>query len=219
MADVLGIYGCGGLGREVLELAGIINEEQKRWREIVFIDDSPKTDAVNGAPVMTFNDADSRYSDTIEYSIAIGEPASRQKVITRLDGRGVSFATLIHPGVHIPATTVIEDGTAIQYGCFISCNVHIGRNSFIQPQANVGHDCIMKGNTIVSGLCNIAGHVTIGANTYLGLGACIRENVTIGDWTIVGMGSMVHKDIPDEMIAMGNPARPMKRNEEHRVFG
>jgi acetyltransferase-like isoleucine patch superfamily enzyme len=32
------------------------------------------------------------------------------------------------------------------------------------------------------------------------------------------MYSAVYKDIPDEMIAMGNPARPMKRNEERRVF-
>ncbi len=46
----------------------------------------------------------------------------------------------------------------------------------------------------------------------------MRQGISIGNDTIVGMGSVVHRDIPNDVIALGNPARPMKKNEEHRVF-
>jgi acetyltransferase-like isoleucine patch superfamily enzyme len=64
----------------------------------------------------------------------------------------------------------------------------------------------------------LAGAVTIGRYTYVGMTVAIKEKVSVGDYAIIGMYSAVYKDIPDEMIAMGNPARPMKRNEERRVF-
>jgi acetyltransferase-like isoleucine patch superfamily enzyme len=46
----------------------------------------------------------------------------------------------------------------------------------------------------------------------------IKEGSMIGKNTIVGMGSVVLRDLPDDVIALGNPARPMKKNENHRVF-
>ena len=50
------------------------------------------------------------------------------------------------------------------------------------------------------------------------MAAQIKEGLVIGSEVIVGMGSVVHYDIPDGMIALGNPARPMRRNVEKRVF-
>ena len=44
------------------------------------------------------------------------------------------------------------------------------------------------------------------------------QGISIGNDTIVGMASVVHRDIPDNVIALGNPARPMKNNDDHRVF-
>ena len=46
----------------------------------------------------------------------------------------------------------------------------------------------------------------------------VKERVNIGNYSIVGMGSIVYKDIPDEMIALGNPARPIARNTDRIVF-
>jgi len=42
--------------------------------------------------------------------------------------------------------------------------------------------------------------------------------VKIGDSSIIGMGSVVYKDIPDEVIALGNPARVARKNEDKKVF-
>jgi acetyltransferase-like isoleucine patch superfamily enzyme len=40
----------------------------------------------------------------------------------------------------------------------------------------------------------------------------------IGHSSIIGMGSVVHIDIPDEVIALGNPTRVVRRNEDKKVF-
>ncbi|MBQ5824927.1 MAG: acetyltransferase [Clostridia bacterium] len=214
---ILGIWGAGGLGREVLELARVINSRNKCWDGFVFIVDGVTTTEVNGVRVLEYEDAKNRFSN-LEVVVGIGEPAVREKKFDLLKEDGINTPSLIHPDVYIPETTSIGQGVVIQYGCFISCNVTIGNYVFIQPQCNIGHDDKLADGCIVSGFGNIGGTVSIGKFTYLGLSAVIKEGTAIGDNVIVGMGSVVYKDIPDEMTALGNPARPIARNTDRKVF-
>lgn len=215
---ILGIYGAGGLGREVLELAKIINNESNKWEGFIFIiDDEPGND-VNGVKVYSYNDAIEQFKGRLEVSMGIGEPAIREKLFTKIVNDGVEVATLIHPNVHIPDTAQIGRGVTIQEGCFISCNSEIGDYVYIQPKVAIGHNDIIKEGCVISAMANLAGSVEIGKYTYVGLSSAFKEGVKVGEYSIIGMYSAVYKDIPDEMIAMGNPARPMKRNEEHHVF-
>lgn len=46
----------------------------------------------------------------------------------------------------------------------------------------------------------------------------IPQTTSIGQGTIIRMASAVYKDIPSDVIAMGNSARVMKKNENKRVF-
>ena len=58
----------------------------------------------------------------------------------------------------------------------------------------------------------------VGNSVYVGMNVPIKEGITIGDKSIVGMGSCVLRDIPDGVVALGNPARAMKENDSYRVF-
>lgn len=60
----------------------------------------------------------------------------------------------------------------------------------------------------------IALPITIGNNVWIGANVCILPGVTIGDNTIIGAGSVVNKDIPSNVIAVGNPCRIMRRVTE-----
>ena len=213
----LGIWGAGGLGREVLELAKIINTKEKRWDEFIFIVDNVTVTEVNGEQVLSYEDAKKQYSD-LEIAMGIGEPGIREEKFRILEKDGVFIPTLIHPSVYVPNTTIIGRGVVIQFGCFVSCNVTIGDYVFLQPQCNIGHDDKLARGCIISGFGNLAGNVSVGEYSYLGLNVVVREGVSIGSHSIIGMGSVVHKDIEDDMIAMGNPARPMKKNDEGKVF-
>lgn len=214
----LGIYGAGGLGREILEIAKAINTHSNRWECITFIDDGDVPEEVNNIPVVKYQAIAKDGADEIEIAVGIGEPAVRESIYKKLERDGMKLATLIHPSTYIPETAHIGEGATVSMGCFISCNVSIGCNVYIQPHVNIGHDCAIGDGCIISSSCNIGGSVHIGDNTYLGLGVTVKEKAQIGSWTIVGMSSSVIRDIPDEVVALGNPARAMKNNDERRVF-
>ncbi len=57
--------------------------------------------------------------------------------------------------------------------------------------------------------------VRIGKNCWIGAGAVIVPGVTIGDNTVIGAGSVVTKDIPSNVVAVGNPCRVLREIGEH----
>lgn len=215
---VLGIYGAGGLGREVCELANIINSKSPRWDNIIFISDFKETEEVNGVKVFSFEEAKEKYKDYLEVVVAVGEPAVRKKLYEKVLEGQVTPATLIHPNVHVPSTTTVGKGTVIQFGCGISVNITIGNNVYMQPYVSLGHDDLIGDGCVLSCFSNFGGNISVGEYTYLGLSTCIKQGVTIGANTVLGMGSVVYNNIPDEVIALGNPARAMRANTERRVF-
>lgn len=57
--------------------------------------------------------------------------------------------------------------------------------------------------------------VRIGRNCWIGAGAVIVPGITIGDNTVIGAGSVVTKDIPSNVVAVGNPCRVLREINEH----
>ncbi len=57
--------------------------------------------------------------------------------------------------------------------------------------------------------------VTIGKNCWLGAGVILVPGVTIGDHTVIGAGSVVTKDIPANVVAVGNPCRVLREINQH----
>lgn len=53
--------------------------------------------------------------------------------------------------------------------------------------------------------------VSIGQGVLLGVGAIVKPGVTIGDFAYIGAGSIVTRDVPERALAVGNPARIVKR--------
>ncbi|MBQ3229060.1 MAG: sugar O-acetyltransferase, partial [Clostridia bacterium] len=57
--------------------------------------------------------------------------------------------------------------------------------------------------------------VRIGRNCWIGAGVIIVPGITIGDNTVIGAGSVVTKDIPENVVAVGNPCRILREINEH----
>ncbi|WP_394962504.1 acetyltransferase [Candidatus Allofournierella excrementigallinarum] len=215
----LAIYGAGGMGREVLDLAREINEREKRWKDIVLLNDFRAKDSVNGAPMYTFAEFCAEWDPVCaEAVVALGEPELRALLAQKLTEKGYSLATLLHPTVTIGTGAKIGAGTIICNRTFVSCNTQIGANVLIQPGSCVFHDVTVGDHSVISAFVSLAGHVTIGARTYIGMSVPVREKVTIGSGSIVGMGAVVIKDIPDDVCVYGNPATVIRKNESKRVF-
>lgn len=216
---VLGIYGAGGLGREVFELACVINNNIKQWSEIIFIDDADVIENPRKIRIFKFSEIFNEFTiRDIEICIAIGEPAIRKILYDKVVANGLELVTLVHPDVIIPSSTSIGQGTIICKFLSITCDIVIGNNVYIHPNVCIGHDSVIGEHTVVSSYVDVAGDCQIGSSTFLAINVCMRQGISIGDDTIIGMGSVIHRDIPNDVIALGNPARPMKKNKEHRVF-
>ena len=125
---------------------------------------------------------------------------------------------LVHPLTRLSRWAKIEEGVIITYGCNISCSTHVKSNVFLQPSCGLGHDTYIGEDSVISACARIAGSVTLGERVYVGMNVVVRECTTIGNDVIISMASVVHKSVDDDLIVMGNPARPMRKNENHSVF-
>lgn len=219
---ILGVYGAGGLGREVYELALDVNKIEKKWDEFLFIDDAEELSGteIYGLSVMKFDDFKGKYStEKAEIVIAVGEPRIRALLRKKVKDEGYSLGILVHPLTRLSRWARIEEGAIITYGCNVSCDTHVKSNAFLQPSCGLGHDTCVGEDSVISACARIAGGATVGERVYVGMNAAVKEGTTIGNDVIIGMASVVHNSIADGLIVMGNPARPMRKNENHRVFG
>ncbi len=100
----------------------------------------------------------------------------------------------------------------MNYGCVIlDCNtVNIGENVLCAPYVQIYtayHPIEPK--IRLSGR-ELAAPINIGNNVWIGGSAIICPGVTIGDNTTIGAGSVVVKDIPENVVAAGNPCRVIR---------
>ena len=216
---ILGIYGAGGLGREVYELANVINRHNNCWDKIFFIDDGELITNPRNALIIKFENLKNKFNlEDVEVCIAIGEPTIRKIIFDKLINRNIAISTLIHPQVDIPKSTIIGKGAIINKFTSISCDSVIGENVYIHPMACIGHDSMIGSHTIISSFVDVAGDCNVGDCAFLAINVIMKQGTSIGCDSIVGLASVVHRDIKEGVIALGNPARPMKNNENLRVF-
>ena len=89
--------------------------------------------------------------------------------------------------------------------------VRIGDSVFIAPNVGIytaAHPIIAEQRNIHG--TEFAAEINIGSNVWIGGGVQICPGVTIGDNTVIGAGSVVTKDIPSNVIAVGNPCRVLR---------
>ena len=91
-------------------------------------------------------------------------------------------------------------------------------NVFLGPGVMIGHDCMIHRNSQISSGVAFGGNCVVGEGVYIGMNVPVKEKIKIGANSVIGMGSVVSRDIPDNVIALGNPARVMKYKDDNKVF-
>ncbi len=214
---ILGIYGSGGLGREIYEIAIRRNVASSLWNKIVFIDDFNDQGDYFGTKRIQF-DSLKTHKEEYECVIAVGEPSSRQKLFQKLTNEEIKLTYLIDPTAIVSPTAKISNGTIICEYSTIHTGVEIGYNTLIQPYCDIGHDIKIGDHTVLSPFCAPGGGTVFGERVFVGMQSSIMELLTIGDDAIVGMGSAVFRDVPAGNTVVGNPARITRGKDEHKVF-
>lgn len=114
---------------------------------------------------------------------------------------------------------ILGDNVFMNYGCSIlDCNVvEIGNNVLMAPNVQIYAAYHPTDHTLRLKDLEYADRVKIGDNTWIGGGSIILNGVTIGKNTVIGAGSVVTKDIPENVVAVGNPCRVIKRLDKENV--
>lgn len=126
----------------------------------------------------------------------------------------------------------IKPPLAVDYGE----NLHVGARTFVNSgltaldvaTITIGEDCQIGPNVQLltpthpldpqprRDKLEAAEPITLGDNVWLGGGVIVCPGVTIGDNTVVGAGAVVTRDLPADVVAVGNPARVLRRLDEPR---
>jgi acetyltransferase EpsM len=208
MRNSLVIIGAGGHGRVVHD-AAVASD----WNVIGFLDDTKEIGyKVNGVPIIGGISVikQSSFLPESDFVIALGDQLSRRNISSQVLELGRRLAIVAHPSCIISPYAKIGNGTVLVGGCIVNANASIGSFCILNTASTIDHDGILASGVQISPGVNLAGWVYCGEDAYIGTGAAILPNVRIGARAIVGAGSVVIRDVPDDAIVAGNPARRLR---------
>ena len=215
----IAIIGAGGLAREVKFLIDQINNVNENKYKFVgyFVSD-----------LNNVGDYDSRkeiigdfsaIDDSVDcLAIGIGNPVHRYNI-----GRGlikeyssqIEFPTLIHPNViYDEKTCEFGAGVIVCASSVLTVNVKLDNFCFINLSCTIGHEASIGQGVVLNPTVNISGGVNIGGATLVGTGAQILQYLNIGNGSVVGAGACVTKDIEPKSLAVGIPAKVIRKVDE-----
>ncbi|WP_172564157.1 sugar O-acetyltransferase [Vibrio navarrensis] len=133
-----------------------------------------------------------------------------------------SYQAYIEPPFRCDYGTNIKLGKNFyaNFNCVILdvAEVSIGDNVLFAPNVQIytaGHPIDVKGR--VEDGVEFGLPIRIGNNVWLGGGVIVCPGVNIGNNSVIGAGSVVTKDIPDNVVAVGNPCRVVKQITENEL--
>lgn len=191
------LYGASGHGKVIKEIA-----ETRGLRVEGFIDDNPAMNELQGLPVLHSTEG------VDEILISIGENHLRKKVAEK-NSCPIAEA-LVHSLAIASSSATIDKGTVVMAGAIINTETKIGKHCIINTGASIDHECQIADFAHISPHATLCGHVNVGEGTWIGAGTVIIPGIHIGSWSVIGAGSVVVEDIPDGVIAFGNPCRVIK---------
>jgi len=149
---------------------------------------------------------------------SVGEPSLRIKLYRDAKKAGYKIPNIINLTANFSKYAVLNEGNYIGPLSSVNAGVNIGSNCILNTGVNIDHDCCIGNFVHIAPGVSISGGVKIGDNTHIGTGSSIKHAMKIGRNTIIGVGSVVVKDIPDSVIAYGNPCKIMGVNDGKDIY-
>ena len=211
MTDVV-IIGAGGFGREALDVAEATIHQGRDLRIAGVLDDALSTtgaDLLQRRGVAFLGGLTSwlNQPDDVEFVVAVGDPATRERLADRLEAAGLRAATLVHPSAVVGTRVVLGPGTVVCGGVQLSTEVTTGRHVHVSAGALIGHDVTTADFVSINPGAIISGGVQLGRGTLVGAGAVVLQNLQVGAGSTVGAAACVVRSVPPGQVVKGVPAR------------
>lgn len=208
MSAPLLLVAASGLAREVAEVA-----ERAGRRVLGCVDDDP---ALHGRvvgralPVLGGLEAVADHPGA-ELVLCPGRGASRAALESRLAPFAPRYATVVDPGVVLPPSCHVGEGSVLLAQVVLTADVRVGRHVVCMPGVVLTHDDVVDDHATFAAGVHLGGGVAVGARAYLGMGSSVRQGVTVGADAVLGMGAVLLRDLPPGQAWAGVPAAPLPR--------
>ncbi|CAK9889408.1 MULTISPECIES: acetyltransferase [Pseudomonas] len=210
MQRMIGVYGAGGFGREVLPLV----REQYVDDPVCFIVDGTEDKEVNGCPVYTYQEYLQIPHARKAVVLAIGSSAARESLAAQCKQDNIDVVSVRASNSIILDSVEIGEGAVLCHFTQLTSNIKIGKQFQANIYSYVAHDCVIGDYVTFAPNVSCNGNVHIEDHAYIGTGAVIKQGssaqpLVIGKGAIVGMGAVVTKSVAAGVTVVGNPARPL----------
>jgi acetyltransferase EpsM len=203
------IIGAGGHGRVVLDAA-----RSADWQVIGFIDrDQTVGSEVNRCAVLgddTLLEARYGFRES-QFVVAIGDQRRRRALCDRIRTANGMLASVIHSAAILSEYASIGPGTVVLAGATVNPNARIGAHCIINTGAIIEHDCTLADGAQIGPGATLAAGVTVEPDGFVGAGAVVIPGVRLGAGSVLGAGAVAIADLEAGAVAVGVPARTVKR--------
>ena len=214
MKDLV-IIGAGDFGREIANVVERINSVRSEWKLLGFIDDNKEIQGklIDGYKVIGTSEWLNAADEEIYAICSLGVASTRKKVIAKFTNANIKWATLIDPDARLYRDSEIGKGSIICGGSILAINTKVHDHVIINLNCTLGHDDIVDDYCVINPGVNISGKVKLNKCVDMGTGAKAIQGLSVGSNTTVGAGAVVIKDLPENCVAVGAPAKPIKFKE------
>lgn len=205
------ILGAGGFAKELLQ-----NFNSDKQENLVFYDDiNPNSSAFmfEKFPILKNLETARDFLEQTDrrFVLGIGNPASRLKLFEKFSQIGGQLSSSISSKAIIGDFDVnLGVGCTVLANAVISNSVKLGKGCLVYYNVIITHDCTVENFVELSPGATLLGNVWIGAFTSIGANATVLPGITVGKNVTIGSGAIVNKDLPDNCIAVGVPAKIIK---------
>jgi len=204
MEDLL-LFPFSGTAMEALDCLGT------EWNPAGFISDDAALQGTTAFGIPVYDRSAFERFAAAKVLAVHGSPSSYRRREAIIGGLGLPperFATVVHPRASVGTGVKLGRNVLIMAGVVITANAAIGDHVIILPNSVVHHDSQVGDLTLVAANVTVAGNVRIGKNCYIGAASSLKNGISLGDRGLVGMAANVVASWPEDVVLVGNPAKP-----------
>jgi sugar O-acyltransferase (sialic acid O-acetyltransferase NeuD family) len=201
------VYGAGGHGKVIADI--LLSNDDGHF--VGFIDDHKDLKGRTVLDFPVFGDGEWLLDEAriacVAVALGVGENRARQLVAERCLAAGIELVSAIHPRAVISRAANLGAGTAVMAGAVVNPCARVGVGVIVNTGAVVDHDTVIGDFAHVSSNATMGGASQLGPLSQLGLGAVVLPGIRVGARSIVGAGGVVVRDLPNDVVGIGVPAR------------
>ena len=218
MLESIVIVPAGGMGLGVAQAIEDINKIQPTFTIVGFLDDNEELwgqmlwEYPILGPITSYSKYIGHGCKLVIAGFANDHDIDRvERTYKLMELPPSKFATIIHPTATVSDHSRIGPGCVIAPGVSIAPEVYLGSNVYVMANSCIEHNSEIGPGCNIATSVSIAGHVSIEKNCWIGANSSITSKINIGSGSVIGIGAVVIRDVEQNTVVVGNPAKFLRK--------